>query len=143
MTDVPLDRPVPGVPRAAAAFPVAPARQWISWIALAFLTTGSVASLRAAPTMAVYGLACVFLYLVPAILFLLPQALVSAELASGWPGGGYRWVSEGLSPPMGLLAVWRQFAMTIFYYPTLLAYGGLLPGRSRGLPGTDRRLQVR
>jgi glutamate:GABA antiporter len=122
MTDVPLDRPLPEVPRAAAAVPIAPPRQWISWIALAFLTTGSVASLRAAPTMAVYGLACVFLYLVPAILFLLPQALVSAELASGWSGGVYRWVSEGLSAPMGLLAVWCQFAMTIFYYPTLLAY---------------------
>jgi putative glutamate/gamma-aminobutyrate antiporter len=99
-----------------------PRQQWISWIALAFLTTGSVASLRAAPTMAVYGLACVFLYVVPAILFLLPQSLVAAELASGWPGGVYRWVSEGLSSRMGLLAVWCQFAMTIFYYPTLLAY---------------------
>jgi amino acid transporter len=101
---------------------VAPPNQWISWVALAFLTTGSVASLRAAPTMSVYGLACVFLYVVPAILFLLPQALVAAELASGWPGGVYRWVSEGLSAPLGLLAVWCQFAMTIFYYPTLLAY---------------------
>ena len=36
------------------------------------MTTSSVASLRAAPTMAVYGLACVFLYLLPAVVFLLP-----------------------------------------------------------------------
>ena len=50
------------------------------------MTTSSVASLRAAPTMAVYGLACVFLYLVPAIVFLLPTSLVSAELASGLGG---------------------------------------------------------
>jgi amino acid transporter len=86
------------------------------------MTTASVASLRSAPTMAVYGLACVFLYVVPAIVFLLPQALVAAELASGWSGGVYRWVSEGLSAPLGMLAVWCQFAMTIFYYPTLLAF---------------------
>ena len=118
MSDVPIDRPMP---RARAEVAVA-GRQWISWLSLAFLTTGSVASLRSAPTMAVYGLACVFLYAVPAILFLLPQALVSAELASGWSGGVYRWISEGLSAPLGLLAVWCQFAMTIFYYPTLLAY---------------------
>ena len=72
--------------------------------------------------MAVYGLACVFLYIVPAIVFLLPQALVAAELASGWSGGVFRWVSEGLSPRWGLLAVWCQFAMTIFYYPTLLGF---------------------
>jgi putative glutamate/gamma-aminobutyrate antiporter len=86
------------------------------------MTTASVASLRSAPTMAVYGLTCVFLYIVPAIVFLLPQALVAAELASGWTGGVFRWVSEGMSAKWGLLAVWCQFAMTIFYYPTLLGF---------------------
>ena len=86
------------------------------------MTTASVASLRSAPTMAVYGLTCVFLYLVPAIIFLLPQSLVAAELASGWTGGVFRWVSEGISAKWGLLAVWCQFAMTIFYYPTLLGF---------------------
>ena len=72
--------------------------------------------------MAVYGLACVFLYLLPAIVFLLPTSLVSAELASGWEGGVYNWVSTGISKPMGFLAVWCQFAMTIFYYPSLLGF---------------------
>jgi amino acid transporter len=86
------------------------------------MTTSSVASLRAAPTMAVYGLACIFLYLVPALVFLLPTSLVSAELASGWSGGVFNWVSQGLSKPMGFLAVWCQFAMTIFYYPSLLGF---------------------
>ena len=95
---------------------------YITWLTLAFMTTASVASLRSAPTMAVYGLTCVFLYLVPAIVFLLPQALVAAELASGWTGGIFRWVSEGISAKWGLLAVWCQFAMTIFYYPTLLGF---------------------
>ena len=99
-----------------------PPTAWISWVALAMMTTSSVASLRAAPTMAVYGLACVFLYLLPAIVFLLPTSLVSAELASGWEGGIYKWVSEGISKPMGFLAVWCQFAMTIFYYPSLLGF---------------------
>ncbi len=116
--DAPADQPVP----AAATRAAAPAVHWISWIALALMTTSSVASLRAAPTMAVYGLACVFLYIVPAIVFLLPTSLVSAELASGWKGGVYNWVSEGISKPMGFLAVWCQFAMTIFYYPSLLGF---------------------
>ncbi|MEU2508226.1 APC family permease [Streptomyces sp. NPDC007863] len=114
--DVPADLPK----SRAEARPTAPPT--ITWVTLALMTTASVASLRAAPTMAVYGLACVFLYLVPAIVFLLPTALVSAELASGWSGGVYRWVAEGLSKPLGFLAVWCQFAMTIFYYPSLLAF---------------------
>ncbi|MFE2533266.1 APC family permease [Streptomyces sp. NPDC059371] len=117
--NMPADAPRQSARTARAAVPAAPR---LTWLTLALMTTASVASLRAAPTMAVYGLACVFLYLLPAIVFLLPTALVSAELASGWNGGVYRWVSEGLSKPLGFLAVWCQFAMTIFYYPSLLAF---------------------
>jgi len=116
--DVPADRPV----EPTRATPLVARPTYLTWLTLAFMTTASVASLRSAPTMAVYGLTCVFLYVVPAIVFLLPQSLVAAELASGWKGGVFRWVSEGISAKWGLLAVWCQFAMTIFYYPTLLGF---------------------
>src|SRR3954449_7777132 len=116
--DMPAEQPI----AASTAKAKVPTTAWISWVALAMMTTSSVASLRAAPTMAVYGLACVFLYLVPAVVFLLPTSLVSAELASGYEGGIYKWVSRGISKPMGFLAVWCQFAMTIFYYPSLLGF---------------------
>jgi len=111
-----------GDAQAPARAAVTPRPSYIAWTALALMTVSSVASLRPAPTMAVYGLACVFLYVLPAILFLIPTALVSAELASGWSGGVYRWVTEGMSPNMGFAAAWHQFAMTIFYYPTLLSF---------------------
>src|SRR4051812_36164637 len=112
---------------AEGAAPVAATRaatrpNYITWTALALMTVSSVASLRPAPTMAVYGLACVFLYVLPAIVFLIPTALVSAELASGWNGGVFRWVTEGISPRMGFVAAWHQYAMTIFYYPSLLSF---------------------
>jgi amino acid transporter len=103
--------------RASAAGPA-----FIAWTALALMTVSSVASLRPAPTMAVYGLAAVFLYVLPAIVFLIPTALVSAELASGWSGGIYRWVTEGISPKWGFTAAWHQYAMTLFYYPSLLSF---------------------
>jgi hypothetical protein len=64
------DIPIGASTGAAAAGTRAPAATYISWIALEMMTTSSVASLRAAPTMAVYGLACVFLYLLPAVVFL-------------------------------------------------------------------------
>jgi len=99
-----------------------PARRFITWTALALLTVGSVGYLGSAPALAVFGLASVFLYVLPALVFLLPVSLVAAELASGWPGGVYNWVRTGISAPMGLLAVWCEFAQTIFYYPALLAY---------------------
>ena len=78
------------------------------------LTVGSVGYLGSAAPLAVYGLASVFLYVLPAVVFLLPVSLVAAELASGWQGGVYHWVEEGISAPMGLLAVWCEFAQTIF-----------------------------
>jgi glutamate:GABA antiporter len=121
--EVPAKRPASSASgeQAAAARP-ARATAYISMLALALMTTSSVASLRPSPTMAVYGLACIFLYVVPALVFLLPTSLVSAELASGWSGGVYNWVSQGISKPMGFLAVWCQFAMTVFYYPSLLGF---------------------
>jgi glutamate:GABA antiporter len=86
------------------------------------MTVGSVGYLGSAPATSEFGLASVFLYIFPALVFLVPVSLVAAELASGWQGGVYNWVTEGMSAPMGLLAVWCEFAQTIFYYPALLAY---------------------
>jgi glutamate:GABA antiporter len=116
-----VDSTAEGPPVAAPARAVA-GPNYIAWTALALMTVSSVASLRPAPTMAVYGLAAVFLYVLPAIVFLIPTALVSAELASGWNGGIYRWVTEGISPKWGFTAAWHQYAMTLFYYPSLLSF---------------------
>ena len=109
-------------PRAIPGSGVVRSRRFISWTSLALMTVGSVGYLGSAPAMSVFGLASVFLYVLPAFVFLLPVSLVAAELASGWPGGVYNWVREGISAPMGLLAVWCEFAQTIFYYPALLGY---------------------
>jgi amino acid transporter len=109
-------------PRAGAARPQG--KTFISWIAVALLTVGSVGYLGSCPALAVFGFASVFLYVLPALVFLLPASLVAAELASGWEGGVYNWVREGISAPLGMVAVWCQFAQTIFYYPALLAYVG-------------------
>jgi glutamate:GABA antiporter len=114
--------PAYGLPRPARPAARPPAPKFISWTALAMLTVGSVGYLGSAPALSVYGLASVFLYVLPAFVFLVPVSLVAAELASGWQGGVYNWVAEGISAPMGLLAVWCQFAQTIFYYPALLAF---------------------
>jgi hypothetical protein len=66
-----------------------PSARTITWLTMCFMTVSAVASIRNTPSMAVYGLACIFLYALPAIVFLLPTSLVAAELASGWDGGVY------------------------------------------------------
>src|ERR1019366_2121456 len=111
-----------GPTRVAPGSAKAPPRRYLSWTVLAMMTVGSVGYLGSAPATSVFGLASVFLYVLPAFVFLVPASLVAAELASGWQCGVYNWVREGVSAPMGLLAVWCEFAQTIFYYPALLAY---------------------
>ncbi|HUO74302.1 MAG TPA: APC family permease [Solirubrobacteraceae bacterium] len=120
MTPTP-EQPAPHPAKPGARSP-AGAKATLTWLAMAMLTLGSVGDLGATPATAVLGLASVVIYVLPAIVFLLPASLVSAELASGWPGGVYNWVSEGISPRMGFVAIWCQFAQTTFYYPALLAY---------------------
>jgi glutamate:GABA antiporter len=120
MTPTP-ELPAPRPAKRRAGSP-AGAKATLTWLAMAMLTLGSVGDLGATPATAVLGLASVVVYVLPAIVFLLPASLVSAELASGWPGGVYNWVSEGISPRMGFVAIWCQFAQTTFYYPALLAY---------------------
>jgi putative glutamate/gamma-aminobutyrate antiporter len=96
-------------------------KKYLTWTTVAFMTVACVASVRNTPSMAMYGWAAIFMYLLPAIVFLIPTSLVAAELASGWDGGIYHWVEEGVGPRSGFLAVWCQYAMTLTYYPSLLA----------------------
>lgn len=89
---------------------------------LTILTTVSVASLRSLPAMAGYGLGSVTLYIVPAIFFLVPTALVAAELATGWKGGVYIWVREAFGNRWGFQAIWLQWVQNVVWYPTQLAF---------------------
>ena len=111
----------PGSTGAGASRTKVPVASAITMSTMAMMTIACVASIRNTPSMAVYGYASIFLYIVPAIVFLIPTALVAAELASGWEGGIYRWVKEAFGPKAGFFGIWTQYAMTIFYYPSLLA----------------------
>ncbi|WP_241222903.1 APC family permease [Bifidobacterium samirii] len=89
---------------------------------LAMLTLVAVASLRSLPAMADYGLASVALYLIPAVLFLIPTALVAAELATGWKGGVYVWVREAFGDRAGFVAIWLQWIQNVVWYPIQLSF---------------------
>ncbi len=83
-----------------------------------------MASLRNLPVVAEYGFSCVFLYLVVALVFLIPSALISAELATGWPkaGGVYDWVKEALGARWGFFAIWMQWVHNVTWFPAILAF---------------------
>lgn len=94
-------------------------------------TTGSVAQLSAS---AEYGLGSVTLYLIPALFFLLPVGLIAAELATGWRGGVFSWVGEGLNERGGFQAQWLQWIQSIALYPSLLSFAAASLAYSFGDP---------
>jgi amino acid transporter len=98
----------------------------ISAFQLAMITLAYVASIRMLPTMAEYGLSCLFFYFIAIVTFLIPTAFISAELGTTWPGRGgiYLWVKEGLGPRWGFLAIWFQFLVNIICLPAYLSFIG-------------------
>ena len=87
----------------------------------------AVVSLRFLPSEAEYGLGAIFYYAFAAVVFLIPMALVAAELATTYPekGGVFRWVSEAFGPRWGFLAMAMLWIEVIPYFPTVLTFGAV------------------
>ena len=88
------------------------------------LNLSVMASLRNLPIIAEYGWESAFFYLLVAVIFLFPAALISAELATGWSqtGGIYIWVKEAFGPGWGFFAVWMQWIHNATWFPAILSF---------------------
>jgi putative glutamate/gamma-aminobutyrate antiporter len=96
----------------------------IGMLAFAVMNVTTIISLRGLPSMAEYGLTSIFYYVFAAVVFLIPTALVSAELASAFPeqGGVFRWVGEALGPRWGFAAIYYQWQAIVIWFPTVLIF---------------------
>jgi putative glutamate/gamma-aminobutyrate antiporter len=96
----------------------------LNFFLLAMINVAAICSIRNWPLNAQYGFSSLFFYIAAAIGFFIPSALVSAELASGWPknGGIYAWVKEAFGHKAGFLAVWLQWVENVVYYPAALSF---------------------
>lgn len=92
--------------------------------ALAMITVAAIVSLRNLPLSAEFGFSAVFYLVIAAIVFFIPIAYVTAELASLFPrsGGCYTWVSEAFGKPTGFLALWFAWMESIAWFPAILAF---------------------
>ena len=100
----------------------------LSVMTLAIMNVTAVVSLRGLPAEAVYGLSSAFYYLFAAIVFLIPTAMVAAELAAMFAdkqGGVFRWVGEAYGARTGFLAIWLQWIESTIWYPTVLTFGAV------------------
>lgn len=96
----------------------------ISIFVLVMLNVSIMASLRNLPLVAEFGYGALFFFGIVAIGFLIPCALVSAELATGWPksGGVYVWVREAFGDSAGFFAIWMQWVHNVSWFPAILSF---------------------
>lgn len=96
----------------------------LSIFSLTMITVGSVDSIRNLPATALFGSQLIVFFTLGALFFLVPAALVSAELSSAWPkqGGIYVWVKEAFGKQFGFLAIWLQWIENVIWYPTILSF---------------------
>ena len=68
------------------------------------------------------GTSSISLWVIAAVFFFIPGALVINELSSRFPeeGGLYVWAREAFGPFHGFVAGWTYWFYTVFYFPGLL-----------------------
>lgn len=96
----------------------------LSVFLLVMINVIAIDSLRNISSNAVYGWGIPFYYLLATIGFMLPCALITAELATHHPktGGAYVWVERAFGAPWGFVTIWLQWIYNVFWYPTILSF---------------------
>src|SRR5579862_5401139 len=98
-------------------------RKKIPLISLVLLIVAAIDSVRNLPVSALFGSSLIFFFVFAAIVFLIPTALVSAELASNISEGGiYQWCRLAFGEKIGFLAVWLQWINNVIWFPTMLMF---------------------
>ena len=56
-------------------------------------------------------------------MFLIPSALVSAEMGTGWPktGGIYVWIREAFGRKTSFVIIWLNWIYNVVWFPTIMA----------------------
>lgn len=95
----------------------------LNTFALTLLITGAIDSIRNLPAAALFGSTMVFFFVFAAIIFLIPTALVSAELTANVDEGGiYQWSRLAFGDRIGFLAIWLQWINNLVWFPTILSF---------------------
>ncbi|MFA5117062.1 MAG: amino acid permease, partial [Candidatus Omnitrophota bacterium] len=92
---------------------------------MAMMTSAAIMSLRGLPMIAKEEFTLFFYIGFATFLFLIPAALVAAELGGMFgeeEGGVYTWVKEAFGKRLGFVAIWLQWVQNVVWYPTVLAF---------------------
>ncbi len=96
----------------------------LSLFPLITISITAVLSLSSISYMATIGLQSIFFFVLAAVMFFVPSALVSAELGAMLTednGGIYTWVSNAFGKNTGLVAIWMEWFNNVICFPSGLA----------------------
>lgn len=99
----------------------------LTMMAMAIMIVTTIVSMRGLASQAEFGLTSIFYYVFAALVFLVPYALVCAELASTYTqsGGVFRWVSEAFGTRAGWLSMYLDWQMVVIWFPAVLMFGAV------------------
>jgi glutamate:GABA antiporter len=96
----------------------------LTTFALVMLITGAVDSVRNLPGASLFGSTLIFFFVFSAVVFLIPTALVAAELTAnnGEKSGIYHWIRSAFGDKLAFLAIWLQWISNLVWFPTILSF---------------------
>ncbi len=96
----------------------------MSQFTLILLIISAIDNIRNLPQIALFGSTLIFFFAASALFFLIPVALVSAQLSSSFKehGGIYHWTCLAFGPKVGLIAIWLQWINTLVWFPSILSF---------------------
>src|ERR1700692_4998634 len=88
---------------------------------IVLFNVAAIVGMRWVALAAANGPSSLFLWVLAALVFCVPQGFAVVALASAIPeeGGLYVWTSKAFGPRQGFLAGWLYWASNILYFPTL------------------------
>ncbi len=134
-----MSQPVTG-----AANPIAQLRKEMGFWDVLLFNVATVLGPRWIAAAAHNGTSSISLWVIAAIFFFVPTAMVINELSSRFPeeGGLYVWAKEAFGDFHGFVAGWNYWIYTVFYFPGLLlasaAMSAYIIGEGGGTLAQDR-----
>jgi amino acid transporter len=141
-----IDSPSPGTPSAAGAEDSrSQLRKTMGFWDVLLFDIAAVLGPRWIAAAGHNGPSSISLWVIAALFFFVPGALVINELSSRFPeeGGLYVWSREAFGPFHGFVAGWTYWFYTVFYFPGLLlasaSMSAYVLGGTRGAALADNR----
>lgn len=96
----------------------------ISFFSLVILIIAAIDNIRNLPAAALFGSSLIFFFVLSAVIFLIPTAMIAAELSAAFPekGGVYHWINKAFGKNLAMAAIWLQWINTMVWYPTMLSF---------------------